>query len=78
MMSACVRWAKMEVEAFNVLLARQLSGIPHDGDVWKKCMDRAHEHAKLIAEVGLDFKGLVGRDMEDPVGPASPVGLGLK
>ncbi|KAI9902619.1 hypothetical protein N3K66_001971 [Trichothecium roseum] len=64
MMSACVKWAKQEVEAFNVILARQLSSTDRGGEVWTQCMDRANEHARLLSDVGLDFMNLVGRDLE--------------
>ncbi|GKT47278.1 exocyst complex component exo84 [Colletotrichum spaethianum] len=77
MMSACVKWAKEEVETFNAILARQLSGTERGGKVWNDCMERAHEHAKMLNEVQLDFRTLVGRDLEQPSGVASPVGLGL-
>ncbi|KAI1505373.1 serine/threonine-protein phosphatase pp2a catalytic subunit [Biscogniauxia marginata] len=62
MMSACVKWAKEEVDAFNVILARQLSSTERDGPVWKECMERAKTHARMLEEVQLDFKDLVGRD----------------
>lgn len=77
MMSACVKWAKQEVEAFNSILARQLSSTERGGQVWTECMDRAKEHAKKLSAVGLDFQDLVGRDvaLSDPA--ASPTGLGL-
>ncbi|PKS08794.1 hypothetical protein jhhlp_003403 [Lomentospora prolificans] len=78
MMSACVKWAKTEVEAFNVILARQLSGTDRDSVVWKNCMERVHEHARLLSEVGLDFRNLVGKDLKQANGASSPVGLGLK
>lgn len=61
MMSACVKWAKEEVDAFNVILARQLSSTERGGAVWTQCVDRAKEHAKKLSEVGLDFGDLVGR-----------------
>ena len=64
MMSTCVKWAKEEVEAFNLILARQLSSTERGGEVWTQCMERAKEHAKLLSEVGLDFMDLVGRDVE--------------
>lgn len=78
MMSACVKWAKEEVEAFNVILARQLSSTERGTEAWDKCMERAKEHAQMLSEVGLDFRNLVG---QEPVAsrnePAVPVGLGL-
>lgn len=63
MMSACVGWAKAEVEAFNVILARQLRGTESGSEVWQRCMDQAHEHAGTLSEVGLDFRSLVGRGL---------------
>lgn len=76
-MSACVKWAKQEVEAFNAILARQLSSTERGGQVWTECMDRAKEHAKKLSTVGLDFQDLVGRDISLSDAAASPAGLGL-
>lgn len=76
-MSTCVKWAKEQVETFNTILARQLSSIEKGGPVWTECMDQAKEHANMLAEVGLDFKGLVGRDDAPSEGKSEPVGLGL-
>ena len=78
MMSACVKWAKEEVEAFNSILARQLSSTDKGGPVWTECMNRAKEHEKMLSEVGLDFRNLVGRDMGAPSANDGPVGLGLR
>ncbi|POR38804.1 Exocyst complex component EXO84 [Tolypocladium paradoxum] len=89
MMSACVKWAKEAVEAFNVILARQLSSTERGGPVWTQCMERAREHAQKLSEVGLDFEKLVGRGLEEEAAAAaaaaaaaggesgSLVGLGL-
>ncbi|KXX83321.1 Exocyst complex component exo84 [Madurella mycetomatis] len=80
MMSACVKWAKEEVDAFNAILARQLSGEEEGSQVWAQCMDRAREHALLLSEVGLDFRNLVGQNVRTAAGngsPDVPVGLGL-
>lgn len=77
MMSACVKWAKEEVEAFNLILARQLSSTERGGQVWTECMERAQIHANMLSEVGLDFRNLVGRELKGPDAPAGPVGLGL-
>lgn len=76
-MSACVKWAKEQVDAFNIILLRQLSGTDKDGLEWTKCMNQAKEHAKMLSEVGLDFRGLIGREVvqESQDGPS---GLGLK
>lgn len=77
MMSACVKWAKEQVDAFNLILARQLSSVEQESQVWNECMDQAKEHAKMLAEVGLDFKNLVGKTIETSQDVAKPVGLGL-
>lgn len=79
MMSACVKWAKDEVEAFNVILARQLSSTEHGSEAWNKCMERARIHAQVLSEVGLDFRYLVGQEPPSVNGhePNGPVGLGL-
>lgn len=84
MMSACVKWAKEEVEAFNVILARQLSSTEEEGEVWTLCMDRAKEHSKMLSEVGLDFRNLVGQKVKAKTSRANGaphaapgVGLGL-
>jgi hypothetical protein len=83
MMSACVKWAKEEVDAFNGILGRQLSGEKEGSEAWGRCMDTAKEHAALLAEVGLDFRNLVGQNVK-PAAEASsgassgaPAGLGL-
>jgi exocyst complex component 8 len=79
MMSACVKWAKEEVEAFNIILARQLSSTEHGSEAWIKCMERAKEHAQMLSEVGLDFRNLVGQEPQAVNGNVTnePVGLGL-
>ncbi|KAF4587434.1 Exocyst complex component EXO84 [Ophiocordyceps camponoti-floridani] len=64
MMSACVRWAKTEVEAFNEIMARQLSSTERGGAVWTQCLERAREHGKKLSQVGLGFEGLVGRGLD--------------
>jgi hypothetical protein len=78
-MSACVKWAKEQVESFNVLLARQLSGTEPGGEVWTQCMATAKEHARMLAEEGLAFENLVGRDLAEgqTASSSSPVALGL-
>lgn len=77
MMSACVKWAKEEVEAFNTILARQLSSTDPGGKVWTDCMERAKTHAEMLSEVGLDFSDLVGRQLREDGDAGGPVGLGL-
>lgn len=76
-MSACVKWAKEQVDAFNLILARQLSSTEKGGDVWNACMEQAKQHAQMLSEVGLDFKSLIGREMSVDQGANGAVGLGL-
>jgi len=77
MMSACVKWAKEEVDAFNTILSRQLSSTERGGEVWNQCIQRAKIHAQALEEVQLDFRDLVGREMPEGTNGAGPVGLGL-
>ena len=43
------------------------------------CMDQAKEHSRMLAEVGLDFKSLIGQDNGTAGQQAQdgPVGLGF-
>ncbi|KAF7947782.1 hypothetical protein EAE96_008861 [Botrytis aclada] len=77
LMSACVKWAKEQVDAFNVILARQLSSTEKNGQVWTDCMDQAREHAKMLSEVALDFSSLIGTTPIDVLNGPRGVGLGL-
>lgn len=80
MMSACVKWAKQEVDAFNAILARQLSGEKEGSEMWTRCMETAKNHAGMLSEVGLDFRNLVGQNMPASTEGSSsiqPTGLGL-
>ncbi|KAJ4379873.1 exocyst complex component exo84 [Didymella sp. IMI 355093] len=60
LMSACVKWAKEHVEAFNAILTRQLSSVDRQGEVWSECLELAQEHAGMLREVGLDLSEMVG------------------
>ncbi|KAI9794352.1 MAG: exocyst complex component exo84 [Peltula sp. TS41687] len=64
MMSACVKWAKEQVESFNEILTRQLSILDPSSAVWQECMARVQEHATMMTEAGLDFKNLIGISRE--------------
>lgn len=75
-MSACVKWAKEQVDTFNILLERQLSSTERGGQVWTDCIEQAKEHARMLSDVGLDFKSLVGKGSLEQA-PEKPVGLGL-
>jgi hypothetical protein len=63
MSSACIKWAKQHVDGFNAILARQLSSVEPETNVWRKCMEIVHEHANLLSEVGVDFKDMIGKDL---------------
>jgi len=76
-MSACVKWAKEQVDAFNIILLRQLSSTERNGEIWTECMNQAKEHAKMLSEVGLDFKSLIGQEDIAAQLQSGPVGLGL-
>lgn len=71
MMSACVEWAKKHLDDFNNILASQLGNVQRDSPTWRECMDQAREHAKMLDEVGLDFKALVGLEIEETTGDDS-------
>ncbi len=71
-----MKWAKEQADTFNILLARQLSSTERGGPIWTECMEQAKEHAKMLSEVGLDFKNLIGREPSEQ-GQNVPVGLGL-
>jgi hypothetical protein len=64
-MSACVKWAKEQVELFNDILNRQLSSCEQGSQLWTQCMNQALEHANMLSEVGLNFSNLVGREKEE-------------
>ena len=68
MMSACVKWAKEQLDDFNVILLRQLSSVQHGGPVWKECMEKVREQSVLLTEIGLDFRNLIGKAPETSPG----------
>ncbi len=64
--SACIKWAGVHLETFNTLLVRQLSAIERDGRLWRECMDVVWAHEReMLGNFGLDFREVVGRDMEN-------------
>ena len=79
LMSACVKWAKENVDQFNILLKRQLSSVDEGGNVWNECLTLAHEHAEMLRSVGLDFTELVGNGIRESgtEGGQGAVGLGV-
>jgi exocyst complex component 8 len=62
--SAGVKWAKERVDEFNDLLARQLSSVGQGTELWDECLQTVRQQAECLAEVGVDFTGLVGRGLE--------------
>ncbi|KAF2459138.1 hypothetical protein BDY21DRAFT_318400 [Lineolata rhizophorae] len=78
--SAAVKWAKDRVDAFNANLQRQLGAVPDlNPETREQCIEQARAHADMLKEVGLDFRGLVGREVVDGgVGTENGlVGLGV-
>lgn len=65
MMSACVSWAKKHVDDFNVILLRQLSSVEHGSQTYQDCIDRAKAHAGMLSDVGLDFRNMIGVEIEN-------------
>ena len=59
MASACVKWCHERLNDFNEGLGRQLSSVTVGSPTWRDCMERAKDHAGMMGEVGLDFRGLV-------------------
>lgn len=59
MSSACVKWCHERLEEFNESLGRQLSSVQVGSPTWRDCMERARDHASMMSEVGLEFRGLV-------------------
>lgn len=76
-MSACVKWAKEQVDAFNLILARQLSSVDQDNPIWHECIEQAKTHASMLSDVGLDFENLISVDVEVKAANHGPIGLGL-
>ncbi|PIA88804.1 Exocyst complex component exo84 [Cercospora beticola] len=63
--SAVVKWAKERVDEFNATLARQMSSIEKDGELWNACVSIVRENAQALREVGVDFHGIVARGLEE-------------
>lgn len=64
MMSACITWAKTQLDAYNEQLARTLSGVEQGSEVHRLGLARARELAMIMDEAGLDFAGLVGLGLD--------------
>nr|OQO15490.1 hypothetical protein B0A51_17115 [Rachicladosporium sp. CCFEE 5018] len=83
--SAVVAWGKERVEEFDAVLGRQVGAVERGGEVWRECLERVRGRAEVLGEVGVDFRGLIGRGLEDgevgrgvEVNGAKAVGLGVK
>nr|POE74046.1 exocyst complex component exo84 [Quercus suber] len=70
--SAVVKWAKERLDEFNDVLARHLSSVEINGEVWQECLQTAREQASVLSEVGVDFTGLVGKHLASSDGTANP------
>ena len=66
--SAVVKWAKERVEEFNAVLERQLSSVDRGSDLWKECLDVVKKQAAVLSGVGVDFRGLVARNLSGDLG----------
>lgn len=62
--SSVVKWAKERVDEFNGVLSRQLSSVEQGTILWQECVAAVTERAGVLSEVGVDFRGLVARDLE--------------
>ncbi|KAK4954297.1 exocyst complex component exo84 [Elasticomyces elasticus] len=63
--SAVVAWGMERVEEFNGVLGRQMEGVLRGGEVWEECDGVVREQALCLAEVGVDFSGVVGKGVFD-------------
>ncbi len=66
--SAVVKWAKERVDEFNGLLERQLSSVEQGSALWSECVVVVKQQAGVLAEVGVDFRGVVARNVEGDLG----------
>jgi hypothetical protein len=63
-MSSVVKWAKEQLEQFNVVLVRQMGNVEVGGETWGECVAIVREGLAGLKEVGVDFGGLVGKGVE--------------
>lgn len=66
--SAVVTWAKEQVDEFNVMLERQMSSVDQGSPLWSECVDVVKGQAGVLAEVGVDFRGVVARNVAGDLG----------
>ena len=63
-----VKWAKERVDEFNLVLERQLSSVEKGSALWKECVDVVKGQAGVLSEVGVDFRGVVARNLTSDLG----------
>ncbi|KAK3721382.1 exocyst complex component exo84 [Vermiconidia calcicola] len=61
--SSVVKWGKERVDEFNAVIERQLSSVERGGALWRECVDVVRGEVGVLSEVGVDFRGLVGRKL---------------
>jgi hypothetical protein len=66
--SAVVKWAKDRVDEFNGVLERQLSSVERGSELWNECVDVVKKQSNVLSEVGVDFRGLVARNLSGDLG----------
>ena len=66
--SAVVKWAKERVDEFNVVLERQLSSVERGTELWRECVETVKREAAVLWVVGVDFRGLVARNLAGDLG----------
>ena len=66
--SAVVKWAKERVDEFNGILERQLSSVERESELWRECVEVVKKRAHVLTEVGVDFRGLVARNLSGDLG----------
>lgn len=64
MASACVKWAKEQVDEFNELLLRQMNKTQRGSQEWNDCLEQAREHANILSDVGIEFGNLIGKGLD--------------
>jgi len=74
--SSVVRWGKERVDEFNGMLGRQLSSVEEGSALWEECISVVKQRAGVLSEVGVEFRGLVGRDLGKSQGSETTVRSG--
>lgn len=76
--SAVVKWAKERVEEFNLILERQLSSVDKESALWKECLGVVKGQAGVLGEVGVDFRGIVARNLAGDLGVRDGASWGVQ